>query len=109
MSDRLKLHLSVINLYSGERTHGARRGTALVLKMLGMDDKGICQHMGWESGNMLGHYANMGGLCSKNSIASALSSAAMVNDSGVSHLDQLSKDISNFQTLKKFNSPFSSQ
>ncbi len=50
MSDRLKKHLSAVNLYQGETSHSSRRGCAITLRMLGLTDGQINQHIWLEIG-----------------------------------------------------------
>lgn len=76
MSERLKTHLSAIGMYQGESGHSMRRGCAITLRLLGVDDASINQHIGWGCPRMVDHYANIGALCGPNSAASALSAAA---------------------------------
>ncbi|WAR14864.1 hypothetical protein MAR_004969 [Mya arenaria] len=103
MSDRLKCHLKAINLYNGESAHSSRRGCAIVLRMLGLADTSINQHIGWGSGGMLDHYARVGTLCSPNSVAATLSDAAALQPDGVSRLEVISKQFSRLEHLSKFS------
>lgn len=103
MSDRLKSHLLAINMYAGESTHSARRGTALVLRMMGVSDDSISEHMGWGSNIMLDHYAKLGGLCGRHGVASTLSRATSAPQSGVSRLHQVSQDVIDIQALQPFS------
>ena len=59
-SERLKLHLNTLNLYDGETSHSSRRGCAITLRMLGVDDQEINKHVGWGSKRMVDHYASIG-------------------------------------------------
>ncbi|CAC5361180.1 unnamed protein product [Mytilus coruscus] len=76
MTERLKLHLNVLKLYEGETSHSSRRGCAITLRMLGVNDEAINQHVGWGTKNMVDHYANVGKLISPKGPASVLSQAA---------------------------------
>lgn len=60
MTERLKLHLNTLNLYEGETSHSSRRGCAITLRMLGVDDQEINKHVGWESKRMVDHYVSIG-------------------------------------------------
>ena len=44
MSEKLKNHLSVINLYECESSDSSRRSCAITLRMLGVNDGGVNQH-----------------------------------------------------------------
>ena len=64
MTERLKLHLNTLNLYEGETSHSSRRGCAITLHMLGVDDQEINKHADWESKRMVDNYASIGKLFS---------------------------------------------
>ena len=49
MTDRIKKHLTAINRYEGETSHSSRRGFSITLRMLGVADKEISDHIGWNS------------------------------------------------------------
>ncbi|CAC5378217.1 unnamed protein product [Mytilus coruscus] len=76
MTDRLKTHLMHIYLYQGESSHSSRRGCAITLRMLGVNDQAINQHMSWSSKEMIDHYAHVGKLMCPEGPANTLSSAA---------------------------------
>lgn len=69
MTDRLGIHLSAVNLYEGESSHSSRRGCAITLRMLGISDGLINEHVGWGSSKMLDHYAKIGGLYGPGGVA----------------------------------------
>ena len=102
MSDRLKTHLTAINLYDGETSHSSRRGCAITLRMLGVSDPDINKHIGWNSMGMINHYANVGKLISHTGPASVLSKAASNLGQGTSHFDKVSKSYLTLNNLKKF-------
>ena len=102
MADRLKTHLSSINMYQGESGHSTRRGSSLLLLMLGqVDDQAISNHVGWRSANMLRHYANVGKLMGPSSVASRLSEASD-RTNGISQLEEASLELNKISNLKKF-------
>lgn len=76
MADRLKIHLSAINLYDGETAHSGRRGCTMTLKMPGFADGTINQHLGWGGDDMLRHYAGITHLSAPGNVAETLSLAA---------------------------------
>lgn len=102
MSDRLKSHLLAVNLYEGESSHSSRRGCAITLRLLGLNDEKVNQHIGWNSRNMLNHYSNIGKLCGPNSVATILSDAADSTDKDESQLCKISKTVTSMQALQKF-------
>ncbi len=55
---RLHMHLDNASLNAGETVHGARRGLALTLASMGVDDDNICQHLGWYSKRMCLYYTS---------------------------------------------------
>ncbi|CAC5382313.1 unnamed protein product [Mytilus coruscus] len=102
MTDRLKTHLMNINLYQGETSHSSRRGCAITLRMLGVDDQAINQHVGWSSKGMIDHYAHVGKLMSPEGPASTLSSAAKHLGQGSSLFDKVSQNYVSISNLKQF-------
>ena len=46
MTDRLRKHLTAINIYEGETSHSSRRGCCITLRMLGVADKEISVPLG---------------------------------------------------------------
>ena len=103
MSDRLKTHLLAINMYQGESGHSPRRGCAIPLKMLGINDSEIDQHIGWGNQKMLDHYANIGQLCGPNSAAKTLSLAAETKGAnGISQLAEVTGAYATIGNLKRF-------
>lgn len=105
ITDRIKMHLKAINLYEGETSHSTRRGCAITLRMMGVNDDQINQHIGWGNSSMIDHYANIGQLCGPSSVARKLSDAAHVTQRGSSELRQISKKMSELRNLKPFYSP----
>lgn len=102
MTERLKLHLKALRLYEGETSHSSRRGCAITLRMLGVDDDGINKHIGWGSGKMVDHYASVGKLCSPKAAATVLSNAAENLGKGGSSFDKVSQKYSDLSKLKPF-------
>lgn len=103
MTERLKLHLNVLKLYEGETSHSSRRGCAITLRMLGVNDEGINQHVGWGTKNMVDHYANVGKLISPKGPASILSQAAENLGKGSSSFDKVSNQYTGLSKLKSFS------
>ena len=101
MSERLKLHLKGLNLYDGETSHSSRRGCAITLRMLGVSDEGINEHIGWSSNKMVNHYASIGRLFSPKSTASTLSIAAQNLGKGNSSFDNVAQKYSSLKDLKQ--------
>ena len=101
MTDRLRIHLKAMNLYAGETSHSGRRGLAITLRMLGLNDNSICSHIGWESKGMLDHYARIGNLIGQNSVASKLADAAEVKNNS-SQLFQVSEKTINVANMSRF-------
>ena len=89
-------------MYEGESAHSARRGSSIMLLMLGgiSEDK-IREHVGWKSADMLKCYANIGKLIGPESVATKLSEAAS-REQGESQLDKISRDYDTFKNLSKF-------
>lgn len=103
MSERLKTHLMSISMYQGESGHSMRRGCAITLKMLGVTDASINQHIGWGCQAMLEHYARIGTLCGPNSAANALSQAAAVGKcTKKSQLAEISSAYTSIGNLRRF-------
>ena len=92
ITDGLKTHLSVIKLYEGESSHSSRRGCAITLRMLGLSDSIINDHVGWNSGGMTDHYARVGELYGPRGVARRLSDAAE-NSWGISKLCKISRSV----------------
>ena len=69
MSESLKNHLSAINLYEGEVQILVDVSCAITIRMLGVNDGGVNQHLGWTSKQMLDQYTTKGGLCSPKGAA----------------------------------------
>ena len=90
-----------MNLYAGETSHSGRRGLAITLRMLGLNDNSICSYIGWESKGMLDHYARMGNLIGQNSVASKLADAAEVKNNS-SQLFQVSEKTINVANMSRF-------
>ena len=102
MTARLRKHLTAINLYEGETSNSSRRGCSITLRMLGVADKEISNHIGWHSKNMINHYANIGSILSPAGAASTLSNATENLDKGTSKLNQVSNCFSNVNNLQRF-------
>lgn len=102
MTERLEIHLSAINLYQGETSHSSRQGCAITLRMLGVNDQAINQHVGWSSKGMIDHYAHVGKLMGPERSAQTLSSAANHLGQGSSLFDKVSKNYVNFSHLKQY-------
>ena len=100
MTDRLKRHLKSINLYEGETSHSNRRGCSIVLKMLGVEDEDICNHIGWHSKATLNHYTTEGRVANSSQATTALANAAENLDKGTSTLDKISVKIASLKNLK---------
>ncbi|CAC5394779.1 unnamed protein product [Mytilus coruscus] len=103
MTERLKLHLNVLKLYEGETSHSSRRGCAITLRMLGVNDEAINQHVGWGTKHMVDHYANVGKLISPKGPASVLSQAAENLDKGNSSFDKVANQYTDLSKLKSFS------
>lgn len=102
MTDRLRTHLRAVNLYEGESSHSSRRGCAITLRMLGVQDELISNHVGWGGNKMLEHYAGIGDLCGPKSAAKRLSEAADENEHGVSELCKISRNFAALRNLQRF-------
>ena len=102
ITDRLKLHLMAINLYEGETSHSTRRGCAITLRMMGINDDQINKHIGWGNAKMIDHYANIGQLCGPGSVAKRLAEAASLNQQGSSELSEISCRMNKYRNLKRF-------
>ena len=102
-TDRLRAHLSAIGLYEGETSHSTRRGCAITLRMLGVNDDNINAHIGWGRGRMVDHYAGIADLYGPRGAARQLSDAAQKNTLGSSELVRIDRDMSNLHSLKRFH------
>ena len=102
ITDRLKMHLTAINLYEGETSHSTRRGCAITLRMMGINDEQINQHIGWGKGKMIDHYANIGKICGPDSVARKLADAAKCSTSKTSEQNSISERLNSFRNLKRF-------
>ena len=102
ITDRLKMHLKAINLYEGETSHSTRRGCAITLRMMGINDEQINQHIGWGSAKMIDHYANIGKICGPGSVARKLADAAECGTRQASQLNSISEKLNSFRNLKRF-------
>lgn len=102
MSERLKMHLTSLDLYEGETSHSSRRGCVITLRMLGVDDEGINHHVGWDMKGMVDHYANVGKLIGPKRPASLLSKAADKLSIGEFAHDKISRQFSGVNKMKKF-------
>lgn len=69
VTDRLRTHLRAVNLHDGESSHSSMHGCAITLRMLGVRDDLISNHMCWGGNKMLEHYAGIGDLCGPKSAA----------------------------------------
>ena len=98
MTERLKIHLTAINLYQGETSHCSRRGCAITLRMLGVNDQAINEHVGWSSKGMIEHYTHVGKLMGPVGPAQILSTAAKHLGQGSSLFDKVSQ---NYASLSK--------
>ncbi|CAC5391416.1 unnamed protein product [Mytilus coruscus] len=104
MTERLKLHLNVLKLYEGETSHSSRRGCAITLRMLGVNDEATNQHVGWGTKHMVDHYANVGKLISLKGPASVLSQSAENLDKGTSSFDKVANQYNtDLSKLKSFS------
>ena len=101
ITDRLKTHLSAIKLYEGESSHSSRCGCAIILRILGMSDSIINDHVGWNSGGMIDHYARVGELYGPQGVARRLSDAAEISR-GVSELCKISRSVNSLRNLRRF-------
>ena len=102
MTDRLRGHLEAINLYAGETAHSSRRGLAITLRMLGVDDNSISNHIGWRSESMLATYDRIGSLVGPHAAASKLANAAeMIGEA--SQLTRISEKTIALSSLKRFH------
>lgn len=102
MTDRLKMHLKAINLYEGETSHSSRRGCSIALKLLGLDDNEICEHIGWNSKATLDHYTLEGSVLRSTGTANALAQAANNLDQGTSKLNKIADSVASLKNLKRF-------
>ena len=102
ITDRLRMHLKSINLYEGETSHSTRRGCAITLRMLGVDDEHINEHIGWGRGSMIDHYASIGNICGPKGVARKLSDAAQRNLAGQSDLSEIAQNMSGYRKLTRF-------
>ena len=101
MTDRLRTHLKAINLYAGETAHSSRRGLAITLRMLGLDDSSISNHIGWQSESMINRYDRIGSLVGPHAAATKLANAAeMINNS--SRLMSISETTAALYSMKRF-------
>ena len=101
MTDRLRTHLKAVNLYAGETAHSGRRGLAITLRMLGLDDNSISSHIGWQSESMINRYDRIGNLIGPQAVATKLSNAAEMKG-GSSSLMCISEKTSTLSSLKRF-------
>ena len=102
ITERLRVHLSAIGLYEGETSHSTRRGCAITLRMLGVNDDQINAHTGWKRGKMVDHYAGICDLYGPNGAARHLTDATQRNVHGSSELLRIARDMSNLHSLKRF-------
>ena len=101
MTDRLRTHLKAVNLYAGETAPSGRRGLAITLRMLGLDDNSISSHIGWQSESMINRYDRIGNLIGPQAVATKLSNAAEMKR-GSSSLMCISEKTSTLSSLKRF-------
>ena len=103
MTDRLRTHLKTINLYAGETAHSSRRGLAITLRMLGLEDNSISNHIGWQSGSMLNRYDGIGNLIGPHAVATKLANAAEMRGES-SQLMSISEKTLTLSSMKRFYS-----
>jgi len=97
-----KLAINILILYQEETSHSSRRGCAITLRMLGVNDQAINQHVGWSSKGMIDHYAHVGKLMGPEGPAQTLSSAAKHLGQGSSLFDKVSKNYVNLSHLRQY-------
>ena len=102
MTDRLRAHLTAVNLYEWESSHSSRRGCAITLKMLDIKDNLINNHVGWGNTKMLEHYARIDGLYGQKGAAKRLSDAADLKGQGIPELCKISRETSALKNLRRF-------
>ena len=59
VANRLRLHLTALNIDEGETMRSFRRGRSITLSLLGASDDQVASHVGWKSIQMARYYSQV--------------------------------------------------
>ena len=59
VANRLRLHLTALNIDEGETMHSFRSGCSITLSLLGASDDQVASHVGWKSIQMARYYSQV--------------------------------------------------
>ena len=89
VANRLRLHLTALNIDEGETMHSFRSGCSITLSLLGASDDQVASHVGWKSIQMARYYSQVPKVMDLSLPASLLAQGTVRGKDSISHAGSL--------------------
>ncbi|KAJ7391187.1 hypothetical protein OS493_019318 [Desmophyllum pertusum] len=92
VANRLRLHLTTLNIFQGETMHSFRSGCSITLSLLGASDDQVARHVGWKSIQTAQYYSQVSKVMELSLPASLLAQGSVKGKDNVSHAESVSAE-----------------
>ena len=89
VTNRLRLHLTALNIDKGETMHSFRSGCSITLSLLGASDDQVARHVGWKSLQTAQYYSQVPKVMDLSLPASLIAQGSVIGTNNVSHAESL--------------------
>lgn len=89
VANRLRLHLTTLNLHEGETMHSFRSGCSITLSLLGASDDQVARHVGWKSVQTARYYSQVPKVMELSLPASLLAQGSAKGKDNIPHAESL--------------------
>ncbi|KAJ7383332.1 hypothetical protein OS493_028879 [Desmophyllum pertusum] len=89
VANRLRLHLTTLNIFQGETMHSFRSGCSITLSLLGASDDQVARHVGWKSIQTAQYYSQVPKVMELSLPASLLAQGSVKGKDNVSHAESV--------------------
>ncbi|KAJ7391233.1 hypothetical protein OS493_019364 [Desmophyllum pertusum] len=92
VANRLRLHLTTLNIFQGETMHSFRSGCSITLSLLGVSDDQVARHVGWKSIQTAQYYSQVSKVMELSLPASLFAQGSVKGKDNVSHAESVSAE-----------------
>lgn len=89
VANRLRLHLTALNIDDGETMHSFRSGCSITLSLLGASDDQVARHVGWKSIQTAQYYSQIPKVMDLSLPASLLAQGSVKGTNNVCNVESL--------------------
>ena len=106
VANRLRLHLTALNIDEGETMHSFRSGCSITLPLLGASDDQVASHVGWKSIQMARYYSQVPKVMDLSLPASLLAQGTVRGKDSISRAGSLGAEFRARSNLKGLSLAF---